>query len=543
MTDANGTVLVVDDDPDALALMLKILEDAGYVAQAADNGELALISVAAQPPDLVLLDVTMPGIDGFEVCRRIKATETGWRIPILFVSSREAEDWAAGFSLGAVDFISKPLRRQEILARVRAHVELGRLRAKLDNTVVQSTGKIRGATQQPEGRLAERQRTEQDLRAGEQRFQQMANAAPAMIWTSDSHNRIDFWNEYARSFTGRSMQNLMVEDWGELVHPDDRAGQQKARLDGLKSRDSFQAEYRVRRADGKYCWMLDKATPRFLADGRLAGYVGILFDLTDAMNSQERALHAKNLENLRALSAGITHDFNTMVGAIFGEVDLALSEMPRDSPGRENMERIADVAERAADAVRLLVSYVGDRLETGIPELVDLNAVAKEIVPYLRAPFLEKAWIRTNLATKLPWIQADPLQMRLVVLNLIINAIEALKGEKGVVTVATGLVEIGAAAEGGNPYDLPAGSYVKLAVSDPEAALRAEEPVRTFDPYYGNKSLGRGLGLAAIRGIIRSHHGAIEETSTPSGGSTFQVLLPVAQPIGLESECKENPTS
>src|SRR5690349_7812022 len=120
MSERKGTVLAVDDDPDALALLIGVLEEEGYQVQPADSGRLALISVASQPPELILLDVRMPGTDWFEVCRRIKETEQGRRIPIIFISAtREMDEWMEGLALGAVDFLSKPFRREELLARVR----------------------------------------------------------------------------------------------------------------------------------------------------------------------------------------------------------------------------------------------------------------------------------------------------------------------------------------------------------------------------------------------------------------------------------------
>ena len=123
-----GTILAVDDDPKALSLLMSVLGEQGYQVQPADSGRLALISVAAQPPDLILLDLRMPGMDGFEVCRRIKQTEGGRRVPVIFLSaSRDIEEWVEGLELGAADFISKPFRREELLARVRTQIELGRL--------------------------------------------------------------------------------------------------------------------------------------------------------------------------------------------------------------------------------------------------------------------------------------------------------------------------------------------------------------------------------------------------------------------------------
>jgi PAS domain S-box-containing protein len=512
-----GVILAVDDDPKALALLIGVLGEGGYHVQPADSGRLALISVAAQPPDLILLDVRMPGMDGFEVCRRIKESSEGARVPIIFLSAtRDIDEWVEGLALGAVDFISKPFRHEELLARVHTHVELGRLQAGLEMRVAQRTAELRDAIEQLQLEVAERRRAEQALRESEQRFRQIANAAPVIIWTSDSCHSIDFRNEYALRFTGRAADELAGDCWASVVHPEDLDSQRRTYAERMAARERFQFEYRLLRADGEYRHIMDRGTPRFLSSGEFAGYVGIIVDITDVKRSQERAFAAQNLENLRVLSAGIAHDFNTLIGSIYGEADLAFADLEPTCPCRENIERILAIARRAADIVRLLTIYAGDRSDKSEPELTDISSLVEEIVPHLKASTLQRAQIRTNLDPRLPSVMARSLQIRQVVLNVIINAIEALAGKKGTVTVTTSRVE------------LPEGNFVKLEVADTGNGMSQEVQARIFDPYYSTKFLGRGLGLAAVQGIIRSHGGSINARSKPGEGSIFEILLPVA---------------
>src|SRR5215813_5926391 len=290
-----GTILVVDDDPRALELVMRVLEEEGYQVQLADSGRLAVVSVAAQPPDLVLLDVKMTDMDGFEVCRRLRQTDRGRRIPVMFISGSievEKEQWAKGLSLGGVDFVSKPFHREELLARVRAHVELGRLHAELESRVAQRTAELRNAIGQLQLEVSERHRAERALRESEQRFRQIANLAPVVIWTSDADNSVDFRNEYAQNFTGRSMDELTGDYWAEVVHPEDRERRQSTRSAAMAARQSFQLEYRLRRADGEYLEMLYCWTPPFLTDGEFVCHVGIVCYLTDGKHGQDRAWQA-----------------------------------------------------------------------------------------------------------------------------------------------------------------------------------------------------------------------------------------------------------
>ena len=518
---------MVDDDREALALLVETLGQAGYRVQPADSGKLALVSIAALPPELILLDVRMSGMDGFEFLGRLRETDEGRRIPVMFVSgSTDRGEWARGLALGAVDFISKPFLREELLARVQTHLELGRLRAQLEMRVQERTAELHEAMQQLQLEVSERRRAEQAVRESETRFRELANAAPAMIWTSGSDNLLDFCNQYAHDFTGRTIAERNGDCLSAAVHPEDFERRQQAYSEAGQSRRRFELEYRVRRANGEYRWMLDVATPRFRSDGEFAGYVGIAIDVTDFKSGQQRAFAAQNLENLRVLTAGLAHDFNNLVGAIYGEAHLASSDMDPDTPGRENVERIAAVAQRAADVVRLLMAYVGDQPGSAPLELIDLTAVVQELVPHLKKTIYRNAEIRTSLAPRLPSIRARLHQVRQVVLNLIMNAAEALEGQKGLITIVTTTVEISPQLDDGWSHDTPDGCYVKLEVSDTGCGMSEEVRARIFDPYYTTKFLGRGLGLAAVQGIIRSFGGRIIARSTPGEGSKFEVLLP-----------------
>jgi nitrogen-specific signal transduction histidine kinase len=158
-----------------------------------------------------------------------------------------------------------------------------------------------------------------------------------------------------------------------------------------------------------------------------------------------------------------------------------------------------------------------------------LTVVVAEIVPHLKMPTLGKADIRSNLAPKLPSIRANLLQMRLVVLNLIINAIEALGGERGSITITTAPVELRGDPAEGDWHDLPDGLYVRLEVSDTGRGMTNEAPEHVFDPCYSAKFIGRGSGLATVQGIIRAHNGAIHASSAPGDRSRIEVLLPNAR--------------
>jgi PAS domain S-box-containing protein len=535
MSDSNGRILIVDDDPEALRLSCSLLEKEGFRVQPADTGKLALASVCVEPPELILLDVRMPGMDGFEVCARLKESEQGRRIPVMFISStRDTNEWAKGLAMGAVDFVSKPFQRDELLARIRTHIELARLRNDLEARVEQRTADFHNALEQLQSALErleieveERRQSELEARESEWRFRRVANSAPVIIWTSDETNHVDFRNEYAAVFTGVPMEEMSNANWDEVIHPDDRQTVKRAYAQNMEAGHEFEIEYRVRRADGEYRRVLDKGTPRYRQDGQFPGFVGIIIDLTDIKQSQERAFAAQTLNSLRVLSAGLAHDFNTMLGAVLGEADLALSDLPPDSSVRENLDRIVALTKRSTGIVRLLSAYAGDPSAIDVPRPVNLTKLVQEVVPHLKTSISRQAEIRMQLEPDLPLVIAKTLQMRQVVLNLILYAVEALGQGKGIVTVRTSRAYYSTGETDIWP-DVAPGNYVRLEVSDTGRGMTEDIASHMFDPSYGASFPGRGMGLAAVQGIIRSFGAIITIRSTPGLGSTFETLWPCA---------------
>jgi DNA-binding response OmpR family regulator len=185
---SKGNILVVDDTLTSLKLLVDLLTAEDYQARPANSGELALAAVEAQPPELILLDIFMPGMDGFEVLRRIKAREKSRAIPVIFLSAAtETEQRVEGFKLGAVDFVSKPFQRDELLARVQTHLELFRLRTQLE----QRAAELQSINEQLLiDELAERKRSEDALRESEQLLQSIMNILPVGIWILDAQGTI-----------------------------------------------------------------------------------------------------------------------------------------------------------------------------------------------------------------------------------------------------------------------------------------------------------------------------------------------------------------
>ena len=520
-----GLILAVDDSPEALQILTDILKPEGYDVRPADSGELALVSLGSTKPELILLDVRMPGMDGFEVCRRIKASSNTRDIPVIFLSAiTDTRDRVDGLKLGAVDFVAKPFEKEELLVRIGNHLELSRLRTKLEQMVAERTANLKSANKRLRELVVERLRAEQALRESEERFRSMADHAPVVIWTSGPDTKINFVNNYGLNLTGRSLGELTGDRWHEVIHPDDLQEKYLAYMPVIAAGQEYRVEYRLRRADGEYRWILDTATPRRLSDGSFAGHVGIAVDITDIKHNHEQFVAAQKMESLGALVAGVAHNFNNLIGAIIAEADLALLDLSPASPAHGNIERINAVAMRAADIVHLLTSYARAG-STGALTPIDLSGIVEEILQLVRATVHPNTTFSVSLAA-LSSIGADTAQIRQIVINLLMNACESLPNQEGTVCVSTSVIHVDAAHHIGRNLLLPHGEYVRLRVADSGRGIPPEIRTRIFDPFFTTKSLGRGLGLAAVQGIVRGLGGGIHFDSAPGEGSTFEVLLP-----------------
>jgi PAS domain S-box-containing protein len=538
---SKGIILAVDDAPESLMMLTQTLAAEGYDVRPADSGELALTSIAATKPELILLDIRMSGMDGLEVCRRLKARSESRGIPVMFISGiTETSERVEALKLGAVDFVSKPFQKEELLVRIRTHLELSRLRNKLEEMVEERTAYLNAANEQLRLEIVERLRAERALRESEQRFRSMADNAPVIIWTSGPEAKTNFVNKYGLTFTGRALEELAGDRWKEIVHPDDLEKRYVQHIATVAMGRDSRAEFRIRRVDGAYRWMLDTAIPRFFPNGSFAGSIGITVDITDLKQHQENLLAAQKLESLGVLVSGLAHNFNNLMGTIIAEADLALSELPAGSAAHGNVERINEVAIRAADIVFLLMAYAsGGPSGTLMP--VSMSSVVDEILQLIKATVSRNISFRIDLASKLPPIRADMSQIRQVVMNLLTNACESLPNQEGLVALSTSCLRIGSAGTAKDGLSLPPGNYVRLCVTDSGCGIAAGDQSKIFDPFYTTKFLGRGLGLAAVQGIVRSLGGTIDVQSTLGRGSTFEVLFPSVDDTAVTSDAHPAP--
>ncbi|MDX1688355.1 MAG: GAF domain-containing protein [Candidatus Promineifilaceae bacterium] len=286
-------------------------------------------------------------------------------------------------------------------------------------------------------------------------------------------------------------------------------------------------EMNVRRRDGQEAFLLVDILP-VVEEEEITAYRGFARDITGRKRTEEAMRRTQKLESLGVMAGGVAHDFNNLLTGVLSESHLAARKLPARHDAQKHIDRIVAVAERATDLTGQLLTYSGrDRLETA---LQNVNQLVTENLSLLEMSVPRSVTIQTALAADLPNVEADPGQMQQVVMNLIMNAAEAYQGRPGTVHVETSTLtvtdESGRVTLSGLPLD--AGEYVCLMVQDWGAGMDQETMERIFDPFFTTKFTGRGLGLAAVQGIVRSHKGSIQVESQPGEGTTFRVLLPAS---------------
>jgi len=261
--------------------------------------------------------------------------------------------------------------------------------------------------------------------------------------------------------------------------------------------------------------------------------LGTIFDISDRKRLeaeqtglQRKLLETQKLESLGLLAGGIAHDFNNLLTGILGNASLLRLQVPDGSPVHEGLRRIEAASERAADLCRQMLAYSGKGRFMIRP--IDVNEMVRGTWSLVQTSVAKKAELTFTAAGVLPRIKADMLQMRQVLMNLVINASEALAEAGGRVAVRTGVMTVDRTWLAGAYLapDLPEGEYVFVEVEDTGCGMTPEVQAKIFDPFYTTKFTGRGLGLAAVAGIVRSHHGAVRVTSHSGRGSTFRICFP-----------------
>lgn len=401
--------------------------------------------------------------------------------------------------------------------------------------------------------VTQRKETEQQIEERDQWLRSILQGSPVSAFVIDKNHHVVFWNQALEEVSGiraeallgtnqhwrafysterPCMADLLVEEACEDIPRWYQGKYQPSKLiPGAYEATDF---FTMREGQGR--WLHFTAAVIRDTAGAVAGAIETLLDITEIKQAEEERLHlerqvfhAQKLESLGVLAGGIAHDFNNLLMAILGHADLALMDLSPLSPSRANIQEIETAARRAAELCRQMLAYSGKG--RFIIKYLDLRELIEETIHLLKTSIAKNVLLNLDLYPHLPPISGDATQIRQIIMNLITNASEAIGEHAGNIRISTGIVQCDYAylnhlALSG---ELTEGDYVFIEVSDTGCGMDKDTQSRIFDPFFTTKFTGRGLGLAAVQGIVRGHKGALKVYSEVGKGTTFKVLFPAVK--------------
>jgi two-component system, cell cycle sensor histidine kinase and response regulator CckA len=382
--------------------------------------------------------------------------------------------------------------------------------------------------------VTERKRAEEDLRASEQRFRQMAeNIKEAFIVVELPSNRPLYLSRMWEEISGRSIEPDHADSrpWTDAIHPDDRASVHMAQ-NAIERGEPVSHTFRIVRPDGSVRWARARTFPVRDTDGHIYRLVGLVEDITEIKLTEQQLLQAQKMEAVGRLAGGIAHDFNNLLTAINGYAELVVNSLGPDHPATPDVQQIHSAGRSAETLTRQLLAF--SRRQILQPQIIDLNRVVQRAESLLRRVIGEDITLLVKLTTPLARVNADPGQIEQVIMNLVVNARDALK-DGGALTIETANVTLDKKYAARHP-GATAGPHVMVAVSDTGTGMDEATQKRLFEPFFTTKELGKGtgLGLAMVYGIVKQSRGSIWVYSEPGHGSTFKMYLPVVQADTVE---------
>ncbi len=394
----------------------------------------------------------------------------------------------------------------------------------------------------------ERARAQAEVTESEARFRAIADTAPVLIWVTGPDRARAFVNQAYVAYYGATYEEALTAAWQDVLHPDDFERIVQESLAGEATGEPFSLEARYRRYDGEYRWLKSFSRPRLDPRGRVVGFVGVAFDISDARRAEtdlkrinelleervgdalaEKAraeadlMHAQRMEAVGRLTGGVAHDFNNLLTVVIGALDMML-KAPEDTARLKKLGTAALAAARRGEGLtHQLLAF--SRRQALRPEAVDLNDLIRDGEPLLKRAVGDSIAFETRFRRGGARVRVDVGQFEAALLNLLVNARDALAERKhGKITVKTH----SCAMEAGSVPDLPTGRYVCVSVQDNGSGMDAATVARVFEPFFTTKPVGKGtgLGLSQVYGFARQSGGGVEVKSAPGKGTEIRLYLP-----------------
>ena len=520
----DNSILLIDDEPDILSTLEMTLNQEAYPVATATGGEAALALFRNQPFDLVITDMRMPGMDGVEVIRRIKALDPDVEV-IMLTGYATLENAVTVFrNAGAFDYLTKPLEDiDELLMVVEKALEKRRF-----------TLESRALFKSLKEKEAELALQNQVLRESEKKYREMADSLPVNLFEVDAKGTLTFLNPFALE-----RFQYTREDLEKGLHVGDVLDEklwEKTQKDARKwiaEKSSEVMESVAKRKDGTTFPVLVSIHPIFEGNW-FSGLRGFALDITDRKQRLEEMIRMAKLESLGTLAGGIAHDFNNLLSIILGNIELAGWDMAPEKPSAKALEVAMEGCLSAKELTARFITFS----KGGTPQMrkTDIGVLLRNTAT------LSLSGSNVNcvysIPKDLPFVELDGQQMGQAIQNLIQNAIESMPEGGTVQVFAEDLTLMG--KEQPPIPGIPEGRYVKLEFQDEGNGIPEEDKSKVFDPYFSTKvrgaQKGMGLGLTTALSIVKKHNGFMLLEPNAASGTTASIYLPAANHDGKAVE-------
>jgi two-component system cell cycle sensor histidine kinase/response regulator CckA len=540
------TVLAVDDQPDNLITIKALLHEAFPSSRAltALDGSSGIALAVAEDPDVILLDIVMPDMDGFEVCRRLKSDERTRDIPVIFLTALRTDraNRVKAVEVGAEAFLSKPIDETELAAQMRAMAKIKTASLhkrdearRLAALVAERTRELEQSRTDALNLLADlrveneaRRKTEMALRESEEKYRTLFDSAGDAIFIHDVDGRILATNTAACERYGYTQSQLLSMTVAMVDNPA-HAAHAPARIARLMEEGALQFETEHRHRDGRVI-SVDVNARRIAWSGQTAT-MSICRDITERKRAEaehrrleEQFQVSQKMEAIGSLAGGVAHDFNNLLTVILNYTGFAIEKVGKGDPLWELLVEVKKAGERAAALTRQLLAF--SRKQVLALQVLDLNQLVANLEKMLRRLIGEDIHLEQRLAPDLGRIKADPGQIEQVIMNLVVNARDAMP-DGGKLTIETSNIDLDEEYATRHLAVTP-GPHVLLAISDSGCGMDAATLKRLFEPFFTTKAQGKGtgLGLSTVYGIVKQSGGDIQVYSEVGKGTTFKVYLP-----------------
>lgn len=513
-TPLTARILIVDDDERNAFAAVQALEALGHELIVARSGEEALKRLLNEEFAVILLDLHMPGMDGYETAQFIRSRKRTSRTPIVFLTAifRDEAHVFQAYSAGAVDVVFKPVDPFILKSKVQVLVDLY-----LKTEEVKRQSAYQQWLLDEHARVkAEKERTERALRVTEARQQAILKTLPIVIHS----RRIEppfaplFVSDAVEEITGFPASRF-VEDpefGASRIHPDD-AAKVVERVSAAVHSGHYSVEFRWLCADGQYRILQDQGIVAPSEDGEAREIFGVILDATDRKLMEEQLAQARKMEAVGQLTGGVAHDFNNLLTVVLGNIDMLARKAEDEARRTRRIEAIRQATERGRDLTRQLLAF--SRRQHLSPVSLDVNALIADFAPLIRQAVGEAITIDLDLAEGALCTHVDPTQLETALLNLAVNSRDAMPNG-GVLRITTGLDCAGGAGR------------VVIEVTDTGVGMTPDVRERVFEPFFTTKDVGKGsgLGLSQVYGFVRQSNGEVRVESVPDQGTVFQLRLP-----------------